>query len=168
MKAFKILFFCSLLSSFNGFSQYGNYNNSNRYSGVNRDVARNYSASTKPSGAEIEKAKAEQLDKYVAYLKTELSLDELQVIAIKNEVATNIKNIDIVTKKETSEEDKSKEIKALMDRTEVVINSYLNAAQKEKYKILVEENRTGKKVKKEKKTRAKDKQNDAKDKTVEE
>lgn len=141
----------------------------------NRNASRNYSNPAKPSVEETEKAKADQVDKIVAYLKTELTLDELQVIAIKNEIASNIKNINIVAKKETSDEDKAKEIKALSERTDMVINSYLNAVQKEKYKALIEERRIGKKDKKGKKTRgkteqseAKTEQSEAKDKTVEE
>ncbi len=119
--------------------------------GGNRNAPRTYTNPVKPSAVEIEKAKANQVDKYIAYLKTELTLDELQVIAIKNEIASNLKNIDIVAKKETSEEDKAKEIKALTDRTEIIIISYLTTEQKEKYKALMEERRSGKKNKKDKK-----------------
>ena len=91
------------------------------------------------------------MDKIIAKLKTELTLDELQVIAIRNEITSNSKNIDIVIKKETSEEEKGKEVKALMEKTEVVINSYLNKDQKEKYKAFIEESKSGKKDKKSKK-----------------
>ena len=152
MKAFNILFFCLLLSSVSGFSQ-GGYRQNN-YNGVNN---RDYE-STKPSVEEIEKYKAKQLDIIIEKLKTDLALDELQVIAIRNEIASNRKNIDIIIKKEDSEEDKKVEIKALMDKSEVIINSYLNKDQKEKYKALLEESKIPKKNKKGKK----------KDKTAEE
>ena len=158
MNILKIAFFGLLLTSATAFSQYNDYYNYSRFGGVNRDVGRDYSAPSKPTPAETEKAKAEQIDKIIAHLKVELTLDELQVIAIKNEITSSVKNIDIVAKKETSNEDKSKEIKALTDRTEVIINSYLNNDQKEKYKALIEESRNGKKDKKGKK----------KDKTAEE
>ena len=78
-------------------------------------------------------------------------MDELQAIAIKNEILTNSKNIDIVMKKEDSNEVKEKEVKALMDKTEVVINSYLNKEQKEKYLIFKANKKEKKKDKKSKK-----------------
>jgi hypothetical protein len=99
-------------------------------------------------------------------LKKELSLDELQTIAIRNEVITNRKNVEILMKKESSEEEKSKQIKAMMDRTDVTINSYLNKDQKEKYKILTEKMKSGKKIKKGKKEEVKDEIKE--DKTTEE
>lgn len=168
MNIFKIAFFCLLLTSASVFSQSNDYYN-NRYGrDNNRDLGQNHSTPTKPSSEEIEKAKAKQVDKIIANLKVELTLDELQAIAIKNEIASSIKNIDIVIKKEITDEEKSKEIKALTDRTEITINSFLNAAQKEKYKALIAENNSGKKDKKNKKTRSKTEQSEAKDKTVDE
>ena len=168
MNTFKMAIFGLLLTSATAFSQYNDYYNYNRFGGVNREVGRDYSTPSKPTPAETEKAKAEQIDKIIAHLKVELTLDELQVIAIKNEITSSVKNIDIVAKKETSPEDKSKEIKALTDRTEVVINSYLNKDQKEIYKALIEESKSGKKGKKDKKTQGKAEQSEAKDKTTEE
>ena len=168
MKAFNILFFCLLLSSVSGFSQ-GAYRQNNNNSVNNRDYN---NESTKPSAEEIEKYKAQQLDKIIEKLKINLALDELQVIVIKNEIAANMKNVDIIIKKEKSEEDKKVEIKALMDKSEVTINSYLNKVQKEKYKVFIEESKSGKKDKKGKKTRGKaeasGEQSEAKDKTAEE
>jgi hypothetical protein len=69
-------------------------------------------------------------------------------------------------KKENSEEEKSKQIKAMMDRTDVTIKSYLNKDQKEKYKILTEKMKSGKKIKKGKKEEVKDEIKE--DKTTEE
>ena len=172
MNTFKIPFFVLLFTSATAFSQYNDYNNNNRYGGVDRDIGRDYSSQQKPSALDTEKAKAGQIDRIIANLKVELTLDELQVIAIKNEIASSVKNIDIVAKKETSDEDKSKEIKALTDRTEIVINSYLNKDQKEKYKTLIAESKRSKKDKKGKKTRGKaeasGEQSEAKDRTAEE
>lgn len=168
MNTIKIVFFGMLLTSATAFSQYNDYYNYNRFGGVNRDVGRDYSSPSKPSPEDIEKNKAKQIDNIVTNLKAELTLDELQTIAIKNEITTSVKNIDIVSKKETSEEEKSKEIKALTDRTQVIINSYLNTTQKEKYKTLIEESKSSIKNKKGKKIRGKDEQSEAKDKTAEE
>lgn len=147
MKNFKILFYGLLIASVNAFSQ--NYNR-NGY-GVNHDLGRGYSKPSTPDAAEINEYKSKQLDKFMEMLKKELSLDDLQVIAIRNEVSMNNKNVEILLKKETSEEEKSKEVKAMMDRTEVIVNSYLNPQQKEKYKVLEERMKAGKKIKKSKK-----------------
>jgi hypothetical protein len=169
MNTFKMAIIGLLLTSATAFSQYNDYYNYNRLGRSNRDYS---STSSQPSAEEIEKAKAKKIDQIIADLKTELTLDELQTIAIKNEISSSIKNIDIVSKKEISEEDKSKEIKALTDRTEVTINSYLNAAQKEKYKALIADSKIGKKVKKDKKNRdnpeTSGKQSETKEKTAEE
>ena len=148
MNRYKIFFFGMLFSTCGVLAQ--NYNGQNR-NGLNRDVGRDYSSQAKPSPEEIEKNKAEQLDKVIAKLKAAVTLDELQVIAIRNEIASNMKNVDIVLKKGTSDEEKGKEIKAMMEKTEVIINSYLSKDQKEKYKTFIEESKSGKKSKKNKK-----------------
>ena len=143
MKTLKILLFSLLIMSSAAIAQ--NFNQ-NGY-GVNTDLGRNSSPS-KPSQQDIDENNSKQLDRFMEQLKKELSLDELQTIAIRNEVTTNRKNVEILMKKENSEEEKSKQIKAMMDRTDVTINSYLNKDQKEKYKILTEKMKSGKKIKK--------------------
>lgn len=148
MKTFKILIFFLLLCSFNGFSQ-GNFRGNN--SMVNRDIGRTNSSPSKPSAEEIEKVRTERVEKFVMELKGDLTLDELQVIAIRNEITSNSKNMDIVLKKENSEEEKAKEIKALMEKSEATINSYLNKDQKEKYLLHKESSKNKKKDKKGKK-----------------
>ena len=158
MKTFKILFFCLLLTSSGAFAQYGNDYYTKTY-GVNRNIGRTYT-SQKPSPEEIEKNKKAQLDKFMEKLKNELTLDELQMIAIRNEVEKNNKNIDIVIKKEISDDDKSKEITSMMERTDKLVNSYLNTAQKEKYKVLVEESKKKKGDKKDKKGKKEEKKED--------
>lgn len=161
MKTLKTLLFSLLILSSAGFAQ--NFNQ-NGY-GVNQDLGRNSSPS-KPSQQDIDENNSKQLDRFMEQLKKELSLDELQTIAIRNEVTTNRKNVEILMKKESSEEEKSKQIKAMMDRTDVTINSYLNKDQKEKYKILTEKMKSGKKIKKGKKEEVKDEIKE--DKTTEE
>lgn len=104
-----------------------------------------------PTAEEIEEARTESIDKHMAKLKAALNLDELQFIAIKNEFASNAKNVNIVMKKEDSQEDKSKEVKALVDKMEATINSYLNKEQKEKYQVFRANMINGKKDKKDKK-----------------
>ena len=156
----RILFSLLILSS----ATFAQNFNQNGY-GVNQDLGRNSSPS-KPSQQDIDENNSKQLDRFMEQLKKELSLDELQTIAIRNEVTSNRKNVEILMKKENSEEEKSKQIKAMMDRTDVTINSYLNKDQKEKYKILTEKMKSGKKIKKGKKEEVKDEIKE--DKTTEE
>ena len=131
MKLFKTILFCLLLFGITASAQIGYGNNRNRNS-------ENYQNESKPDPKEIEKQKAENINKFVAKLKEALVLDELQVIAITNEITSSNKNMEIVMKKESSEEDKVKEMKAITDRTEKTITSYFNTTQKEKYITFME------------------------------
>ncbi|UPT71395.1 MAG: hypothetical protein M0D53_03095 [Flavobacterium sp. JAD_PAG50586_2] len=149
MKTLKIFVFCLLLPSTSAFCQY--YNNGNRNGLDRRMTGSNQSTPKEPTAAEIEQNRAKRVEIFVAKLKEDLKLDDLQVVVITNEMMANSKNIEIVMKKEDVPEEKSKEIKALMEKTEVVIKSYLNKAQKEKYEVLIEELKTNKKQKKSKK-----------------
>lgn len=153
MNTYKILLFWFLFSSVNAFSQQ-NYHNDGRYGGggVDREIGRDYShQASKPTPEEIEKSRTVGIEKLVMKLKTDLSLDELQVIVIRNELTSNSKNVDIVLKKDNSDEEKSKDVKALMDKLEISIKSYLNKDQKEKYDAAVEAMKGKKKDKKNKK-----------------
>jgi hypothetical protein len=84
-------------------------------------------------------------------LKAALTLDDLQYIAIKNDILASSKRMDIVMKSSNSEEDKAEEIRATQEKTEKSINSYLNAEQREKYKLFLEEKNSKKKEKDKKK-----------------
>ncbi len=152
MKSLKIVFYTLLFTSFGAFAQYGN-NMYNKNYGVNRNIGRTYSSPPTNSPAEIERNKKEQLDKFMEKLKKDLTLDELQMIAIQNEIEKNNKNIDIVIKKEISDDEKSKEITSMMERTDKLVNSYLNPVQKEKYKALIEDSKKKKSDKKDKKSK---------------
>lgn len=166
MNVFKIAFLSLFITSISASAQdYGN--NQRDDFGVNRNVGRSYS-NNKPSAEEIEKDKAKRLDKFMDKLKTDLTLDELQFIAIKNEIAANNKAIDIVIKKGNSDEEKTEEIRALMEKSDKTVNSYLNAAQKEKYKLLKADLEAPKKKKKDKKTQGKAEQSEDKDKANDE
>ena len=76
MKTIKLLLFLLLIS-------YGA--SSQNYYGVNRDLIDN-STPKKATTQEIEKDRNEFVDNYLIKLKAVLNLDELQVIAIKNEI----------------------------------------------------------------------------------
>lgn len=125
---FYILF---LVLTTNAFAQYNNPYGSN--------INNNYPTTpSKPSAETLEKEKTERINKYVDKLKTELSLDELQFVAIKNEIISNNRNIKIVLKKENSEEAKAKEVTYLVSKLHENIKQYLNEDQKEKYDTLLE------------------------------
>ncbi len=99
----------------------------------------NYGNTPKGPTVLTEKEKAEKIDKIMEKLKTQLNLDELQVFAIRNEVVANSKSIEAIAKSDSSNEDKTKEAEAVHEKTDRIINTYLNKDQKEKYKALIEE-----------------------------
>lgn len=108
-----------------------------------------------PSTVEIEKVRTKRMDEFMTKLKKDLTLDELQYIAIKQGINNNNKNIEIFLKKENSEEEKAKGFKSFMEKTDEIIISYLNKDQKEKYKVLSEESKAA--TNKGKKSKKKDK-----------
>ena len=99
----------------------------------------NYGNTPKGPTVLTEKEKAEKIDKIMEKLKTQLNLDELQVFAIRNEVVANSKSIEAIVKSESTNEEKSKEAEAVHEKTDRIINTYLNKDQKEKYKVMIEE-----------------------------
>lgn len=152
MKKYKILFFSFLLATISASAQYnnGNYNGYNNGYGSMRN---NNIPSTpqKVSAESIEKERMKEIEKIVSRLKEELNLDELQVIAIRNEVTKSNKSIEIVMKSEISEEDKNTEYIAIQEKADKSIISYLNAAQKEKYQKWKEDSTNKKDQKKKRK-----------------
>lgn len=165
MKNFKILFVLLLFSAIDASAQYGyGYGNgyrSNAGPGVIRNNGMPNTAQTpkEPTAEEIEKNRIEAIDKYMTLMKTDLTLDELQYIAIKNELVSSSKKMDIVTKKEFSDEEKMNEIKSIQEKTEKAILSYLNPSQKEKYALL----KTQKHERKDEKKKRKEKEKDSND-----
>jgi hypothetical protein len=81
----------------------------------------------------------ETVKKVVDRLKTQLILDELQVIAISNIITENIKKQNAVLKKEDNNEEKVSELKAISEKTDLDILILLNKEQKTKYKLLAED-----------------------------
>lgn len=151
MKTLKIVFICLVLSTMNATAQYGNpYGN--RMGGFDRSnqIPQN-NEPKEPTPEEITKARTERVDKFMKQLKDNLTLDDLQYIAIKNELIGNSKSVDILLKSEISQEDKTKQYQAIQEKTEKIINSYLNSSQKEKYQILRDEKGFGNDTKKSKK-----------------
>jgi hypothetical protein len=93
--------------------------------------------------------------KIMEKLKTEINLDELQVIAISNILTESIRSQGIIIKQESSQADKIKDIKALSEITDSKVMVLLNKDQKEKYIALTEELKNPKKPKSDKKSKKK-------------
>jgi len=113
-------------------AQYGGYgsNRSTNYSDM-------MSRTKRPSKKNIEKSKAEFIEKSVERLKKELTLDDLQVIAIRKIIEEDQKNRGIIIANQTiSEESKIEEIRALNESTDRKLLNYLSEEQQEKYKLL--------------------------------
>lgn len=137
------------------FAQYGNggYNN-----GYGNNYGRNRSmnsamdqtrAPEKPKEIPVEVTVA----KIVERIKSELILDELQVIAISNILSESIRTQGMLIKAETSQGDKMANIKALSEVTDRKIMELLNKDQKEKFIALNEEAKNPKKSKSKKKSK---------------
>ena len=148
MKTFKIVFFSLIITSFSASAQMGNSMN-NRM--LNQNNTMPNPSPTAPSAADIEKNRNERIEGFMVKLKDALTLDDLQYIAIKNDILSSSKRMDIVMKSSNSDEDKAEELRAIQEKTEKNINSYLNTDQREKYKLFLEEKNSKKKDKDKKK-----------------
>jgi len=81
----------------------------------------------------------ESVKKAVDRIKIQLTLDELQVIAIGNIITESMKKQNAVLKKEDSNENKTSELKAIAEKTDLDILILLDKTQKAKYKQLSED-----------------------------
>ncbi|MBP8157737.1 MAG: hypothetical protein KAX93_05110 [Flavobacterium sp.] len=147
MKYLKIIIGSLFLISFSVSAQFNN--------GYNRrmnSMPSTQQTPTKPSAKEIEENRNEQIEKSMIRLKSDLKLDDLQYIAIKNEVIKSNKEAEILLKSDYSNEDKENQMKAIQENTEKTILGYLNTVQKEKYMALKLEKPMKKEDKKKKKS----------------
>lgn len=156
MKTIQILFVLalSLLATDTVSAQYGNngygnngygnrgYNNGG-YGGNNRmNQIPQAQGQDKPKEIPVEVTVGKIMEK----LTPELTLDQLQEIAISNVLLESMRSQGILLKDETSSQDqKIKEIQALSESTDRKINNFLNEDQKVKYKALNEEGNKKKK-----------------------
>ncbi len=142
------LFIGSCILSFtSSVAQYGNggmYGGNGMNGGMNRmgnqqsiQNTNNYGRDKSPE--DIEKERTENLNKSIDKITKDLNLDDLQVIVIRKEIEASAKSIFAVSKSESSNEDKLKEIEAINEKTDRTINTYLNLDQKVKYKKYVED-----------------------------
>lgn len=81
----------------------------------------------------------ETVKKVIDRIKIQLTLDELQVIAIGNIITESMKKQNAVLKKEDSNDDKTSELKAIAEKTDLDILILLDKNQKAKYKQLSED-----------------------------
>lgn len=115
-----------------GNNGYGNgYGNNGRVSQMNQ-LPTQQSAPKPPSNAEM-------ASKVMENLKTDLTLDALQEIAIKNILIESLNAQGVILKKETSNESKGEDIKVISENTDRKILELLDPAQKEIYKKLSSE-----------------------------
>jgi hypothetical protein len=149
-----LLFAFMLLSIHTISAQYGNNGYGNNGYGGNGYGNRMNSGMgqerqpQKPREIPVEETVGKIMDQF----KTEINLDELQIIAISNVFTESIREQGILLKNESnSQEDKIKEIEALSETTNRKIMGFLNPDQKEKFLVLIEENKNPKKAKSKKK-----------------
>lgn len=155
MKSFKVALIFLFLSTHFMNAQFSN-NNGNTGVMRNNGMPNVQPAQKEPSPEDIEKNRTQKIDYYMKHLKVDLSLDELQYIAIKNELTATSKRMDIVAKSDYSEEEKNNEIKSIQEKLEKTILSYLNPSQKEKYQLLKTQKPSKKDEKKKKKEKEKE------------
>lgn len=91
------------------------------------------------STEDLDKEREENLAKSIEKISKELNLDALQMIVIKKEIEASSKSIFAVSKSEASEEEKINEMNAINEKTDRIINTFLNADQKVKYKKYIDE-----------------------------
>lgn len=144
-----ILFFTNIVSAQYGNGGFGNgygngYDNNRRMNSA-MDQSR---TPDKPKEIPVEVT----VGKIMERLKPELTLDELQVIAISNILNESIRTQGILMKAEVSQDDKIKNLTALSETTDRKVMELLNKDQKEKFIILNEEAKNPKKSKSKKKS----------------
>ncbi len=81
---------------------------------------------------EYEKERGKSIENSINSLKEELSLDELQFVAIRQIILESARTEGIIMKKEDSDENKMKALTALSDTTDAKVRALLNPDQIEK------------------------------------
>ncbi len=140
MKTFQkmVTFGCIVLAANAASAQFGNngMGNPNRMNQMNNGMGMpNQNNQSVPKEVPV----AVTVGKIMENLKTELTLDELQEIAISNIMTESVKKSEVLRKKEMPQEDKMKEMQAEADATDIRIMYLLYKNQKVKYTELVKE-----------------------------
>ncbi len=134
-----ITFGCIVLAVNAASAQFGNngMGNPNRMNQMNNGMGMSNQNNNQSAPKEVPVAVT--VGKIMENLKTELTLDELQVIAISNIMTESVKKSDVLRKKEMPHEDKIKEMQAESEATDIKIMYLLYKNQKVKYSELVKE-----------------------------
>jgi hypothetical protein len=146
MKTIKITLLLFLLFfGFNsGMAQFGGMNGGMMGGGMNQmqnqqSIQNTNNYGRNKSSEDLDKEREENLAKSIEKIAKELNLDALQMIVIKKEIEASSKSIFAVSKSESSDEDKIKEMNAINEKTDRTINTFLNADQKIKYKKYIDD-----------------------------
>lgn len=91
------------------------------------------------SSDDLDKEREANLAKSIEKISKDLNLDDLQIIVVKKEIEASSKSIFAISKSEASDEDKIKEMDAINEKTDRIINTFLNADQKTKYKKYIDD-----------------------------
>lgn len=91
------------------------------------------------SSDDLDKEREANLAKSIEKISKDLNLDDLQIIVVKKEIEASSKSIFAISKSEVSDEDKIKEMDAINEKTDRIINTFLNADQKTKYKKYIDD-----------------------------
>lgn len=91
------------------------------------------------SSDDLDKEREVNLAKSIEKISKDLNLDDLQIIVVKKEIEASSKSIFAISKSEASDEDKIKEMDAINEKTDRIINTFLNADQKTKYKKYIDD-----------------------------
>jgi hypothetical protein len=134
MQKIQFLFFlgCTLFFTQTNWAQFNNgFGNNGRMSQMNQMGAGPTPSAPKPPSNE------ETASRVMENLKTEMNLDALQEIAIKNILIQSLNAQGVILKKEGSNESKSEDIKVISENTDRKILELLNPDQKDLYKKII-------------------------------
>ena len=141
MQKIQFLFFfgCTLFFSQTNWAQYNNGYGNNGYGNNGRMSQMNQMGSGPTQSAPKAPSNEETASRVMENLKTEMSLDALQEIAIKNILIQSLNAQGVIIKKEGSNESKSEDIKVISENTDRKILELLNPDQRDLYKKIIAE-----------------------------
>lgn len=136
-----VILLCSLSTVFaqSGYEDPYGANSNNGATGYGRRKNMPLRDISKLPKKEQEKIHEETAAKTIARLKTELNLDELQLIMVTKIIHETQKKQNNIAASDYAEEDKITETETLLASTDREIMSFLNKGQKEKLNFLIKE-----------------------------
>jgi hypothetical protein len=139
MQKFQYLLFLGFTLFFTqtNWAQYNNGYGNNGYGNNGRMSQMSQMGSGPTQSAPKPPSNEETASKVIENLKTEINLDALQEIAIKNILIQSLNAQGVIIKKEGSNESKTEDIKVISENTDRKILELLNPDQKEIYKKII-------------------------------